>query len=91
MPRRRSRGKTITFEGDAAKAFFLQLSGRPPQTEEEAYQSIATRLHAEMVDKNLTGAVVLLKCLTKYGAMKTAETLASWNAKTDETVPPVQG
>jgi len=92
MPRR-SRGRTITFDGPAAKAFFLQLTGRPPTTEEEAYQSIATRIHAEMVDKNLTGAVALLKHMTKHGVMKTAEVLAAAYAreKPDETVPPMQG
>lgn len=80
---RKRRGRTITFDGAAAKAFMLQLTGRPPTTEEEAYQSIATRIHAEMVEKNLTGSVELLKCMMKHGVMKTAEMLASAYARED--------
>jgi len=71
------RSKTVTLKGDAAKAFFLASAGVPPRTEEDALQSIATRIHMEMSTDNLPGAVGILRHLLKHGTMKTGETLST--------------
>ena len=70
-----ARPKTVTLKGAAARAYFLASSGVPPQTEEDALQSIATRIHMELHADNLTGAVEILQHLLKHGALKTGESL----------------
>lgn len=69
--------KTVTLKGAAAKAFILAYKGVVPKTEDEAFQTIATRICLEVKGANMPRAVEFLKLLVKDGPMKTAELLTA--------------
>lgn len=79
--------KTITLKGDAARAFILMKTGHKPQTEGDALDMIATRIHMEVHAGNMRGAIAILRSAIEHGVHRTCSAIGIQTAVDPEPVP----
>lgn len=67
--------KTVTLKGEAARAFIMMQTGHKPQTEGDALDMIATRIHMEVYADNMRGAVAILRSAIENGVNRTCSVI----------------